>query len=77
MKILSNKQNTSHFINKFEEYLSYDDILFFTWKVLPALTAKSNPSDIYIMNYLLLLEKMYVNKNEEHKVLSSANNGIK
>ncbi|KAF2888786.1 hypothetical protein ILUMI_17387 [Ignelater luminosus] len=69
MKILSSKQNTAHLINKFEEYLIYDDILCYTWKILPSLTAKSNPSDIYIMNYLLLLGKMHVQKNSETKVL--------
>ncbi|KAJ8969965.1 hypothetical protein NQ317_008528 [Molorchus minor] len=43
MKILSNKQNNAHLINKYTEYLLFDDILFFTWKVLPSLTAKIQP----------------------------------
>lgn len=75
MKILSSKQNTAHLINKFEEYLIYDDILCYTWKILPSLTAKSNPSDIYIMNYLLLLGKMHVEKNSETKVLCCVDEG--
>lgn len=69
MKILSNKQNTAHLINKYEEYLIYNDVLFFTWKILPSLTAKTNPSDTYITNYLMLLEKMHVEKNTETKIL--------
>lgn len=76
MKILSNKFNNVHLVNKFEEYLSYNDILLQTWKVLPSLTAKSNPNDIYIMNFLLLLGKLHINNNEETQLLCS-NQGSK
>lgn len=69
MKILSNKNNNAHLVNKFEEYLLYDDILLHTWKILPSLTAKSKPDDIYIMNFLLLLGKLHVNKNQETQLL--------
>lgn len=69
MKLLSEKQNNTHLINKYTEYLMFDDILFFTWKLLPSLTAKSNPSPIYVMNYLLLLEKLQVYPNNEPNIL--------
>lgn len=68
-KILSNSQDNILLINKYTEYLLYDDILFFTWKLLPFLTAKSNPGDTYIMNYLQLLGKLQVYKNTESKFL--------
>ncbi|KAG5895422.1 hypothetical protein JTB14_037581 [Gonioctena quinquepunctata] len=75
MKILSNKQNNTALINKYTEYLQFDDILFFTWKILPSLTAKSNPNDVYIMNYLLLLEKLQIYPNTETKILCGNENG--
>ncbi|CAG9860582.1 unnamed protein product [Phyllotreta striolata] len=74
MKILSTKQNNGHLINKYTEYLIFDDILFFTWKILPSLTAKSNPNEAYIMNYLLLLEKLQVHQNADKKILCSEGN---
>lgn len=76
MKILSNKQHNPHLITKFEEYLVYDDILFFVWKVLPNLTAKSNPNDVYIMNYLILLEKLQIKSNSETKLLCLSSEGM-
>lgn len=69
MRLLSNKVNTAALINKYQEFLAYDDILFFTWKVLPQLTAKSNPNDVYILNYLLLLEKLQLGRNKESQLL--------
>lgn len=69
MRLLSNKVNTAALINKYQEYLAYDDILFFTWKVLPQLTAKCNPNDVYILNYLLLLEKLQLARNKETQFL--------
>ncbi|XP_056641773.1 nucleolar complex protein 4 homolog A isoform X2 [Diorhabda sublineata] len=74
MKLLSNKQNNHHLINKYTEYLLFDDILFFTWKILPSLTAKSNPNEIYILNYLSLLEKLQVHQNVETKILCGEEN---
>lgn len=73
-KLLFTKHNTVHLINKYTEYLMYDDVLFFTWKVLPSLTAKTNPNDIYIMNYLHLLEKMQTYPNNESKLLCAPDN---
>lgn len=69
IKVLSDKQNNAHLINKYTEYLLFDDILFYTWKLLPSLTAKYNPNDTYIMNYLLLLQKLQVSPNDETKFL--------
>lgn len=69
MKLLSNKSHNAHLASKFEEYLLYDDILLCTWKILPSLTAKSNPHDVYIMNFLLLLGKLHINKNDESQLL--------
>lgn len=69
MKLLFNKANSANLINRYQDFLSYDDILFFTWKILPHLTAKRNPNDTYIMNYLLLLEKMQVQQHKETQML--------
>lgn len=69
MKLLSNRTNNIHIINKYTEYLLYDDILFFTWKLLPGLTAKSNPNEVYILNYLMLLEKLQLHGNQEKQFL--------
>ncbi|XP_018323703.1 nucleolar complex protein 4 homolog A [Agrilus planipennis] len=75
LKMLTGNKNTSNLIKKFEEYLEYNDMLFFTWKVLPSITAKSNPNDIYIMNYLNLLDKMHVEENESKNCLCYGNEG--
>lgn len=75
MKLLSFKQNNTNLINKYTEYLLFDDILFYTWKLLPSLTAKSNPNEIYIMNYLLLLEKLQIYPNNETKYLCESEYG--
>lgn len=69
MKILSSKSPNSHLINKYTEYLLYNDILFFTWKLLPSLTAKSNPNEVYILNFLLLLEKLQLKSSPEPQFL--------
>ncbi|KAB0793602.1 hypothetical protein PPYR_13222 [Photinus pyralis] len=69
MKLLTSKENTSHLIQKYEEYLVYDDVLFFTWKILPSLTAKANPNEFYMLNYLQLMEKMQVKRNDDPKAM--------
>lgn len=69
MKLLFNKASSANLINRYQDFLSYDDILFYTWKILPHLTAKRNPNDTYIMNYLLLLEKMQVQQHKETQLL--------
>lgn len=69
MKVLSNKASSVNLINRYQDFLMYDDILFFTWKILPYLTAKRIPNDMYIMNYLLLLEKMQVEPHKETQML--------
>lgn len=69
MKVLSSKASNVNLINRYQDFLLYDDILFFTWKVLPHLTAKRIPNDIYIINYLLLIEKMQVQPHKETQLL--------
>ncbi|CAG9773805.1 unnamed protein product [Ceutorhynchus assimilis] len=76
MKLLTSKQNNINLINKYTEYLLYDDILFVTWKLLPSLTAKSNPNQVYIMNYLMLLEKLQVFANLDTKYLCAGEYSI-
>ncbi|XP_044759843.1 nucleolar complex protein 4 homolog B [Coccinella septempunctata] len=72
IKILFGNSNNAHLINKYTEYLTYNDILFNTWKLLPSLTQKlSNPNETYILNYLGLLGKMQIQKNSEEKLLCS------
>ncbi|EFA09396.1 Nucleolar complex protein 4 homolog B-like Protein [Tribolium castaneum] len=75
MKLLSNKHNNVHLINKYTEYLLYSDILFFSWKLLPSLTAKTNPNETYIMNYLRLLEKLELRKPDEQQTLCGNETG--
>ncbi|XP_017784948.1 PREDICTED: nucleolar complex protein 4 homolog B [Nicrophorus vespilloides] len=75
MKIIFNRQSSAHLINKFQEYLVYDDMLFATWKLLPSLTAKTNPNDVYIMNFLMLLEKLQLQQNTEGSILFSTEEG--
>lgn len=74
VKLLSNSLDNQQLINKYTEYLLYDDILFFTWKLLPFVTAKTNPGDTYMMNYLQFLGKLQVYKNSETKYLCTAEN---
>lgn len=73
MKILSDKQNNTSLVNKYTEYLLFDDILFFTWKLLPYLTAKTNPNDVYIYNYLSLFEKLQLQPNTDTQILCGEN----
>lgn len=74
VKILSNSQDNAQLINKYTEYLLYDDILFFTWKLLPFLTAKTNPDEVYILNYLQFLGKLQVSRNNEIQYLCADEN---
>ncbi|KAL1494411.1 hypothetical protein ABEB36_010014 [Hypothenemus hampei] len=76
MKLLSDKRNNSVLINKQTEYLLFDDIMFYTWKLLPSLTAKSNPNEFYIMNYLLLLEKLQISPHSHTKYLCYNDNSV-
>lgn len=69
MKVLLNKASSVNLINRYQDFLMYDDILFYTWKILPHLTAKRNPNETYIMNYLLLVEKMQVQQHKETQLL--------
>lgn len=71
MKMLSNKQVNTSIINKFEEYLQFNDVSFFTWKVLSPITAKSNPNEHYIMNFITLLQKLRVEPIENATLLCS------
>jgi U3 small nucleolar RNA-associated protein 19 len=74
-KLLFNKHNNTELINKYTEYLLYNDILFFTWKLLPSLTDKTNPNETYIMNYLQLLEKLQLKQHPENQLLCEHGNG--
>lgn len=68
-KLLHTETNSALLLNKFEEYLLHNDVLLSTWKILPKITLKSNPSEQYILNYLNLLEKMPLEANEEVNLL--------
>jgi U3 small nucleolar RNA-associated protein 19 len=74
-KLLFNKHNNTELINKYTEYLLYNDILFFTWKLLPSLTDKTNPNETYLMNYLQLLEKLQLKQHPENQLLCEHGNG--
>lgn len=73
-KIISHSQDNTQLINKYTEYLLFDDVLYFTWRVLPYLTAKTNPGDVYVKNYLQFLEKLSVSKNTETKYMCNTEN---
>ncbi|CAH1977701.1 unnamed protein product [Acanthoscelides obtectus] len=73
-KMLSSSQNNTHLINKFTEYLLYNDILFYTWTLLPSLTPKYNPCEVYISNFLTLLGKLDIYQNGEMKLLCGDDN---
>ncbi|XP_066139721.1 nucleolar complex protein 4 homolog B [Euwallacea fornicatus] len=72
MKLLSDKKSNTYLINKQTEYFLFDDVLFYTWKLLPSLTAKTNPNEYYIVNYLSLLERLQIHPNTETKYLCSS-----
>lgn len=68
-KLLHTETNSASLMNKFEEYLLHNDVLFNTWRILPKITLKSNPNEQYILNYLTLLEKLPLQANEEVHLL--------
>ncbi|KAK9887763.1 hypothetical protein WA026_000078 [Henosepilachna vigintioctopunctata] len=49
LKLLSSENNNIYLINKYTEYLLYNDILFNTWKLLPSLTQKCHVLMIFIL----------------------------
>lgn len=67
--LLSSETNNTYQINKFTEYLDYNDILFYTWKSIPSIILHTNTTETYIINFLTLLEKLRINENSENKLL--------
>lgn len=54
--ILSMDSVCTHLTSRFQEFTSYADTLYFTWKLLPILTPKKKPSEVFIENYLALIQ---------------------
>lgn len=69
--LLSSNRVNNHLFNRFKEYGAYLDVVFYTWKILPAITVKGvAPSDIYIQNYLDLINTIPISAEvQENKQL--------
>lgn len=67
-KLLSAEKSNNHLLNRFKEYGAYLDVVFHTWKLLPGITYKGNAaSDIYIENYLDLLNAIPISAEVQDK----------
>lgn len=75
-RVLHKTQLSVHLINKFQEFFLFDDILHYTWKSLPSVTAKINPAKPYIFNYLLLLERLPVQQNASRALYCCGNDFV-
>lgn len=78
LRLLSNEKQNNHLFVRFKEYGACLDVLYFTWKLLPGLTAKGVPSsDIYIQNYLDLISAIPISSDvqESKQNLCSATYG--
>lgn len=69
MKLLLSERNNSNVLEKYHEYAYYNDVIFYTWKVLPPLTPKTHPSEIFVMNFLKLLDAIPLPQNSEGPAL--------
>lgn len=79
-KLLSHEKINLLLLQRFQEYTSYKDILFYTWKLLPGLVGpKCSSNDIYIENLLHLISSIgsLVIKEEDEKTLCIEDNVFK
>lgn len=69
MKLFSNERNNTHIIERYQEFASYADVVYYTWKVLPPLTPKTHPNEVFIVNFLKLVDAIPLPANNEGPAL--------
>ncbi|XP_041762548.1 nucleolar complex protein 4 homolog A [Anopheles merus] len=64
--MLSTECLNKHLFNRFLEYASYLDVIFYCWKTVPSLVPRSGapPSDAFKHNFLLLLDAILFGKEK-------------
>ncbi|XP_055644996.1 nucleolar complex protein 4 homolog A [Toxorhynchites rutilus septentrionalis] len=56
LAILSSERANTHLVNRFMEYASYLDIIYFCWKIIPSLAPKEfSPNTVFVQNFLSLI----------------------
>lgn len=79
-KLLSSEKTNSHLISRFQEYVAFHDIVYFSWKSLPTiLKGQREPNETYLKNLILLLDKIALPKQtdvKEIKLLLHDSKGI-
>lgn len=65
MKLLSSDRNNAFIMDKYQEYAMYLDVLYYTWKCLPPLTPKTHPNEVFVLNYLNLIDKLRIPSSDE------------
>ncbi|XP_058450790.1 nucleolar complex protein 4 homolog A [Malaya genurostris] len=61
--MLSSERINTHLVNRFMEYASHFDIIYFCWKVLPSLAPKGfSPSSLFIQNYVGIFGTVCIGK---------------
>jgi hypothetical protein len=62
-ELLSSDCITENLLLRFQEFTAYGDVLYYVWKLLPTVVLnKQHPSEIFIKNFLSLLDKIPVPK---------------
>ncbi|XP_055547924.1 nucleolar complex protein 4 homolog A [Wyeomyia smithii] len=65
--VLSSERLNTHLINRFMEYASHLDIVYFCWKVLPSLAPKGfSPNSVFIQNFISLLGVVCIGEESLH-----------
>ncbi|KAK7866877.1 hypothetical protein R5R35_006041 [Gryllus longicercus] len=71
LALLSSEQNMTDPLIRFQEFTSYYDVLYFVWKMLPNIAlSQKKPNEIFIKNFLLLIDKIPLPTEEELKANS-------
>uniref|UniRef100_A0A182K4S0 CCAAT-binding factor domain-containing protein n=1 Tax=Anopheles christyi TaxID=43041 RepID=A0A182K4S0_9DIPT len=67
--MLSSECLNKHLFNRFLEYASYLDVIFYCWKTVPSLVPRSSPpNDAFKHNFLLLLDAIMFGKEKMKEV---------
>uniref|UniRef100_A0A182QP55 CCAAT-binding factor domain-containing protein n=1 Tax=Anopheles farauti TaxID=69004 RepID=A0A182QP55_9DIPT len=63
--MLSTECLNKHLFNRFLEYSSYLDVIFYCWKTVPSLVPRTSPpNDVFKQNFLLLLDAILFGKDK-------------
>jgi hypothetical protein len=78
---LSSECITENLLSRFQEFTAYGDVLYYVWKLLPAVVLnKQHPNEIFIKNFLSLLDKIPIPKetarNKEKQELLCGREGM-